>query len=69
MNFNPSEEEINFVNDALRKFNDEKVGPDNHVLLNIVEYDENKNVIAGLLLKPQNQKQKNEVAILFMLIP
>ena len=49
MNFNPSEKEINFVNDALRKFNDEKVGSDNHVLLNIVEYDENKNVIAGIL--------------------
>ena len=45
MNFNPSEEEINFVNDALRQFNDEKVGPDNHVLLNIVEYDENKNFV------------------------
>ena len=25
MNFNPSEEEIKFVDDALRKFNDEKV--------------------------------------------
>ena len=49
MNFNPSDEEINFVNDALRQFNDQKVGPDNHVLLNIVEYDENKNVIAGIL--------------------
>ena len=49
MNFNPSEEEINFVNNALRQFNDQKVGPDNHVLLNIVEYDENKNVIAGIL--------------------
>ena len=49
MNFNPSEEEINFVNDALRQFNDQKVGPDNHVLLNIVEYDENKHVIAGIL--------------------
>ena len=44
MNFNPTEEEINFINDALAKFNDEKVGPDNHVLLNIVEYDENHNV-------------------------
>ncbi len=49
MNFSPSEEEINFVNDALRKFNDEKVGPDNHLLLNIVEYDKDKNVIAGIL--------------------
>ena len=37
------------VNDALRRFNDEKAGPDNHVLLNIVEYDEGKNVIAGIL--------------------
>jgi hypothetical protein len=25
MNFNPSEEEINFVNDALRMFNDENI--------------------------------------------
>ena len=25
------------------------VGPDNHLLLNIVEYDENQNVIAGIL--------------------
>ena len=49
MNFNPSEEEINFVNEALRKFNDKNVGPDNHVLLNIVEYDKDKNVIAGIL--------------------
>jgi ribosomal protein S18 acetylase RimI-like enzyme len=49
MNYDPSEEEINFVNDALREFNDKKVGPDNHVLLNIVEYDEDKNVIAGIL--------------------
>ena len=49
MNFNPSEEEISFVNNALAKFNDDKVGPDNHVLLNIVEYDENHNVIAGIL--------------------
>ena len=49
MNYDPSEEEINFVNDALREFNDKKVGPDNHVLLNIVEYDDDKNVIAGIL--------------------
>ena len=49
MNFNPSENEIEFVSSALAKFNDEKVGPDNHELLNIVEYDEAKNVIAGIL--------------------
>ena len=49
MNYNPSKEEINFVNTALARFNDEKVGPDNHELLNIVDYDENHNVIAGIL--------------------
>ena len=49
MNFNPTEKEIDFINQALAKFNDEKVGPDNHELLNIVEYDENKNIIAGIL--------------------
>lgn len=49
MNHHPTETEINFISQALRKFNDEKVGPDNHELLNIVEYDENKNIIAGIL--------------------
>ena len=49
MNFNPGQNEIDFVNDALARFNDEKVGPDNHELLNIVEYDDDKSVIAGLL--------------------
>ena len=49
MNFNPTEKEIDFINKALTKFNDEKVGPDNHELLNIVEYDENGNIIAGIL--------------------
>lgn len=49
MNFNPNDEEINFVNHALEEFNNKAVGPDNHQLLNIVEYDEQKNVIAGIL--------------------
>lgn len=49
MNFNPSEKEIDFVNNSLAKFNDEKAGPDNHQLLNIVEYDNENNVIAGIL--------------------
>ena len=49
MNFNPTKKEIDFVNDSLACFNDEKVGPDNHELLNIVEYDDERNVIAGLL--------------------
>ena len=49
MNYNPTEEEIAFVNSALAKFNEGKVGADNHELLNIVEYDENNSIIAGIL--------------------
>ena len=49
MNYNPNKNEIEFVNNALEKFNNIHVGPDNHLLLNIVEYDENQNVIAGIL--------------------
>ena len=49
MNYNPNKNEIEFVNNALEKFNNEHAGPDNHVLLNNVEYDENQNVIAGIL--------------------
>ena len=49
MNYNPSQKEIDFVNASLALFNNEKVGPDNHELLNIVEYDDKKNVISGLL--------------------
>lgn len=49
MNYNPAEEEIAFVNSALAKFNEEKAGADNHELLNIVEYDENNSIIAGIL--------------------
>jgi len=49
MNYNPNKNEIEFVNNALEKFNNMYVGPDNHLLLNIVEYDENQNVIAGIL--------------------
>ena len=49
MNYNPNKNEIEFVNNALEKFNNMHVGPDNHLLLNIVEYDENQNVMAGIL--------------------
>lgn len=49
MNYNPAEDEIAFVNSALAKFNEEKVGADNHELLNIVEYDGNNSIIAGIL--------------------
>lgn len=37
MNYNPSEEEINFVNKSLEEFNEKAVGPDNYELLNIVD--------------------------------
>ena len=49
MNYNPNKNDIEFVNNALEKFNNMHVGPDNHLLLNIVEYDENQNLIAGIL--------------------
>lgn len=49
MNYTPNKNEIEFVNNALEKFNNMHAGPDNHLLLNIVEYDENQNVIAGIL--------------------
>ena len=49
MNFNPSDNEIDYILQSLTNFNDAIVGPDNHELLNIVEYDEDGNVIAGIL--------------------
>ena len=49
MNYNPTEKEISFINRALEKFNEKKVGSDNHQLLNIIEYDENGNIIGGIL--------------------
>ena len=45
----PLDEDYRVCSSCGAKFNDEKVGPDNHELLNIVEYDENKNVIGGIL--------------------
>ncbi len=49
MNHNPTNEEVDYINRSLMEFNDKKVGPDNHELLNIVEYDDNGKVIAGIL--------------------
>ena len=49
MNISPTENEIKYIRDALKQFNDESVGKDGHTLLNIVEYDENDNLIGGLL--------------------
>ena len=49
MNFNPSQEEIDFVNKGLSAYNDGIAGPDHHELLDIVEYDKDRNVIGGIL--------------------
>ena len=49
MNSNPSKSETDFVREALTKFNDKAVGGDGHAPLNIVEYDESGNIIAGIL--------------------
>ena len=49
MNIQPTEQEIQSVRDALKRFNDEAVGDDGHTPLNIVEYDENGTIIGGIL--------------------
>ncbi len=49
MNVNPSEQEIRYVEEALRQFNNAAVGEDGHTPLNIVEYDEHGNVVGGIL--------------------
>ena len=49
MNREPSEKEIEFVREALARFNDVNVGTDGHTPINIVEYDGDGNVIAGIL--------------------
>ena len=49
MNSNPSKKEIDFVRGSLLKFNNECVGNDCHAPLNIVEYDTDGNVIAGII--------------------
>ena len=49
MNSNPSKNEIDFVREALKKFNDKSVGNDGHSPLSIVEYDADGNIIAGII--------------------
>ena len=49
MNRSPSKDEIDLVREALRQFNDENVGEDGHLSLNLIEYDKDGNVIAGIL--------------------
>ncbi len=49
LNLQPSEEEIRFISKALDDFNFAIVENENHTLLNIVRYDQNGNIIGGLL--------------------
>ena len=49
MNNNPSQNEIDFVRQALAQFNTERVGKDGHSPLCLVEYDADGNVIGGLI--------------------
>ena len=49
MNDHPSKNEIDFVREALKQFNIEKVGNDGHAPINIVEYDKEGNVIGGII--------------------
>ena len=49
MNSNPSKKEIDFVKGSLLQFNNSCVGDDGHMPLNIVEYDADGNIIAGIL--------------------
>ena len=49
MNNRPTEKEIQLVRAALTAFNDGQVGADGHTPISLVEYDENGNVIGGLI--------------------
>ena len=49
MNTSPNEKEIKYIRDSLYQFNKDIVGDDGHTPLNIVEYDENGDVIGGIL--------------------
>ena len=49
MNRNPSKQEVDFVRVALTQFNNGCVENDGHSPLNLIEYDSEGNVIAGLL--------------------
>ena len=49
MTYIPSGKEIGFIRASLTAFNDNIVGADNHTPMNLVEYDNDGNVIAGLI--------------------
>ena len=49
MNISPTENEIKYIREVLEQYNNESVGEDGHTPLNIVEYDENGNIIGGII--------------------
>ena len=49
MNHNPSKNEIDFIRDALAKFNNKHVGEDGHAPINLVEYGNDGEVIGGII--------------------
>ena len=49
MNINPTEKEIKYIRESLNSFNKDIVGDDGHTPLNITEYDEDGNIIGGIL--------------------
>ena len=49
MNFKPTKKETERIRAELFRFNSDRVGDDGHTPLNIVEYDEEGNIIGGIL--------------------
>ncbi len=49
MNNNPSKQEIDFIRDALANFNNAHVGEDGHAPINLVEYDDDGEIIGGII--------------------
>ena len=49
MNKSPTSYEIEYIRKALYQYNDEKVGADSHTPIAIVEYDNDGNIIGGII--------------------
>ena len=49
MNDNPSKNETDYVREALKQFNIDHVGDDFHTPISLVEYDDEGNVIGGII--------------------
>ena len=46
---NPNDTEIEFIKKSLQEYNDQIVGSDNHLMLNIVIKNDKKEIIGGLI--------------------